>query len=187
MVEKVSRLVELVQGEAPVEWIVDSNQADLAGPRMAWPAGEVRVLFLVRDVRSWVHSRSKEKGNLGSRWRALGRWVRTNRRIEADLRRAGRPIFLLGYEELALAPAATLERLCSWLGLSFEPTMLSPGLTSTSHILAGNRMRHDESKTAAIRYDGAWISRGDRLIAMASQLPPVLGMNRRLVYSNDLL
>jgi hypothetical protein len=118
---------------------------------------------------------------------ALARWMRTNRQVEAALRRSGRPVFVLGYEELALAPEASLRRLCGWLGLSFDAAMLTPGPSSSSHILAGNRMRFDSDRAASIRYDASWMTQGGAVAEIAAALPPLRGMNRRLVYSNGLL
>lgn len=190
MAEKLERLVEGIARQpaaAPVQWLVDSYQADLSVPAMAWPGGEIRTLFLVRDVRSWVHSRSRRSDRPAAAWRALARWWRTNRQVDAALRRSGRPVFVLGYEELALAPEASLRKVCDWLGLPFDPAMLSPGSSSSSHILAGNRVRFDPERSASIRYDGSWMHQASAAIGIASQLPPVRSLNRRLVYGNALI
>ena len=66
--------------------------------------------------------------------------------------------------------------------------MLAPGLNSSSHILAGNRMRFDADRTRKIAYDGACLAAPGPTVAYdALLLPGVARMNRRLVYSNDLL
>ncbi len=188
--DKLNHLVTVLDGQRPetdLHWAVDSYQADLQVPQLSWPSGEIRCLFLVRDVRSWVHSRSHGRDRPAADWRALARWLRTNRQLERALGRSGRPVFVLGYEELALAPKASLCRLCEWLGLEFDGAMLSPGPSSSSHILAGNRMRFDSERSATIRYDGSWMARGTAPASIAAALPPIRGMNRRLVYGNGLL
>lgn len=190
MAEKLEQLVGRVAAQPvdpPQRWLVDSFQADLSVPTLPWPGGEVRTLFLVRDVRSWVHSRSRRRERPAAAWRALVRWLRTNHQVEGVLRRSGRPMFVLGYEELALAPEASLRKICNWLQLPFNAAMLSPGAASSSHILAGNRMRFDPQRSASIRYDGSWMNQAPAGIAIASQLPPLRGMNRRLVYGNGLI
>lgn len=169
------------------DWLVDSYQSDLAAPTLPWSRGEVRTLFLVRDVRSWVHSRSSRREKPAAAWRALARWLRTNRQMEKVLRGNGRPLFILGYEELALEPEASLRKVCAWLQLPFDPAMLSPGSSSTSHILAGNRLRFDPERCASIRYDGRWLAEGAMPVAIAAQLPPLRTLNRRLVYGNGVL
>jgi hypothetical protein len=167
---------------------VDSDQGDLEAPFLAWPEGEIRLLFLVRDARSWIHSRCRAEKRAGPEsWRTLMRWVRVNRRIEAALRRSARPIFVLGYEELALAPEAALTRVCEWLEQPFDAAMLSPGVASRSHILAGNRMRHDAGRRSSIRYDYGWLSSPYWPCRLAFLHPRVARMNRRLVYGNRLL
>lgn len=198
LVEKFERLASSVKtqagaplGNSPqhssVTWLVDSYQADLAAPTLPWSGGEVRTLFLVRDVRSWVHSRSRRRQKPAAAWRALARWLRTNRQLETFLRGSGRPLFVLGYEELALEPEASLRKVCAWLQLPFDPAMLSPGSSSSSHILAGNRLRFEPERCASISYDGRWLAGGSLPIAIAAQLPPLRSLNRRLVYGNGVL
>jgi len=191
--DKLQRLLAQVQALSPtaqpISWAVDSYQSDLEVPLLPLPGVEVRMIHLVRDVRSWVHSRAGgSRSAPGAAWRSLARWARTNAQVAEVLRRSGQPVFQLGYEELALAPEAALRKLCSWLELDYEPTMLSPAQTiEGSHILSGNRMRFDPSRSSAIRYDGKWLSGSHPWIGLAAQLPPLQAMNRRLVYSNQLL
>ena len=122
-----------------------------------------------------------------SGWRSLARWHRINGQLERRLQAAGKPVFQLGYEELALAPEAALSRLCHWLELSFAPGMLTPGPSSGSHILSGNSMRFDPLKSAHFRYDAAWLDSPFLPVHLALLLPSWQAMNRRLVYSNHLL
>ncbi len=190
---KLQRLLGQVgaqnRGDQPIAWAVDSYQSDLEVPLLPFPGVEVRLIHLVRDVRSWVHSRSAgSRSAPGAAWRSMARWARTNGQVAEVLRRSGRPVFQLGYEELALAPEAALNKLCTWLDLDYEPTMLRPAQDAQgSHILSGNRMRFDPSRSAAVRYDGGWLSGSHPWIGLAAQLPPLQAMNRRLVYSNQLL
>jgi hypothetical protein len=107
--------------------------------------------------------------------------------LEQRLRRSDCSVFQLGYEELALAPEAALRRLCDWLELPFEPAMLQPGLHSGSHIVSGNRLRFEPGQSHAIRYDAAWLTSTAMSLRVALLLPPLAAMNRRLVYSQDLL
>ena len=91
------------------------------------------------------------------------------------------------YEELALAPEATLKLLCDWLGLDFFPGMLSPENSSRSHIIAGNRMRYLAGKRNRIVYDGAWLASNSLSVRASLLVPGVASLNQRLVYSNNLL
>ena len=191
LLEKVDRLITpLTFGSA--RWLVESFQADEQLLNARALGRPVRVIHLVRDVRSWVHSEARrgvERHGRGRSvgWRSLVRWWRVNRRLEQRLRRSDCSVFQLGYEELALAPEAALRRLCDWLELPFEPAMLQPGLHSSSHIVSGNRLRFEPGQSHAIRYDAAWLTSTAMSLRVALLLPPLAAMNRRLVYSQDLL
>ena len=66
--------------------------------------------------------------------------------------------------------------------------MLASGLDSTSHSLAGNRVRFDADRSRTIAYDGAWLATpAPTAVHLGFLLPGVARMNRRLVYSNDHL
>ena len=167
-------------------WIVESYQDDVVLPWLEDPSIEIRILHLTRDLRSWVHSRSRdgrEQGQWFAGLKPLLRWCRLSSRHERLFRLTGKPVFQLGYEELALEPEQTLRRLCAWLGLPFEEAMLQPALHSTSHILSGNRMRFDTNRSASIAYDGSWMASRSGLAQLALMLPWVAALNQRLVYS----
>ena len=187
---KMQQLVQIVSrldGPTP-ELIVDSYQDDFVLPLDNQPELNRLVLHLTRDVRSWVHSRSRSDRDRGARfaeWRPLLRWARTNSRHETLLNRSIYPLFRLGYEELALDPRRQLERLCEWLKLDFSEAMLRPGRCSSSHILSGNRVRFDPERTGQIVYDGTWLSRPSGLAQLALMMPWLAAMNRRLVYSGQ--
>lgn len=188
---KMQQLMEIVsQLEGPTpELIVDSYQDDFVLPLDNQSELNRLVLHLTRDVRSWVHSRSRSeriRGAWFSDLRPLLRWTRTNSRHEMLLNRSIYPLFRLGYEELALDPRHHLERLCDWLNLDFSDAMLRPGRCSSSHILSGNRVRFDPERTGQIIYDGAWLSDPSGLAQTALLMPWIASMNRRLVYSSQL-
>ena len=66
--------------------------------------------------------------------------------------------------------------------------MRASSLDSTCHSLAGNRVRFDADRSRTIAYDGAWLAEpGPTAAHLGLLLPGVARMNRRLVYSNDLL
>ncbi len=55
------------------------------------------------------------------------------------MRRSGRPLFVLVYEELAVEQEASLRKLCTVLQLKLDQALLASGRPSSSHIPAGNR------------------------------------------------
>ncbi len=170
--------------------LVDSFQDELELAQGMPEDVDVRVIHLVRDVRSWLHSRLKAARQSPQplpEIRTLLRWWYVNRKFDRALQRCGRPVFRLGYEELALQPERSLRLLCDWLGLAFSDQMLAPSAHSTSHLLAGNRMRFDHDRSRAISYDAAWMASHEWLIPAALLIPAVSALNRKLVYSNKLV
>ena len=57
------------------------------------------------------------------------------------------------YEDLASDPEAELRRLCAFVGLEFEPTMLDVR-HRVQHVTSGNDMRL--RRDTRIRMDSAW-------------------------------
>ncbi len=193
--DKMGQLMQLASalpsssGE-PHRVLVDSFQDELVLPEAMPVDMDVRVIHLVRDVRSWLHSRLKAARQSAQplpELRTLLRWWYVNRKFDRVLQRCGRPVFRLGYEELALQPERSLRLLCQWLDLPFFEQMLTPGAHSTSHLLSGNRMRFDQDRSRSIRYDAAWMASREWLIPAALMIPGVAALNRNLVYSNKLV
>ena len=191
MQEKVLRLLKGSPHDGGAVWHVDSYQDDLEMMRLPEAMFDIRIIHLVRDVRSWVHSRARAGRKSGLRLpnlRQLARWWRVNAKFERSFRQSPYPVFHLGYEEFALQPQRSLELLSAWLSIDFQEVMLAPGQNSSSHILAGNRVRFDVERSRTIAYDGAWLAAPAPTAAhLALLLPNVARMNRRLVYSNGLL
>ena len=163
---------------------------------------EVKVVFLIRDVRAWTVSMRNLSRRMGeyrirellrkydlTNWRpyirrfATGRfleWHRGNRLLERYLARSRVPSFQLGYEELAQHPGPMLERICRFLDA--EPVDSMQRLDeSASHIVLGNRMHADPDRRREIVYDGKWLQQRDwRLPALL--LPHVMRYNASRVY-----
>lgn len=154
---------------------------------------DLRVLFLVRDVRSFTTSeidtmgRRQAVGRDGRRWGPFAtfrRWHAENHKTERFLVANRMPFFRLGYEELCLAPERIVPRICEFLDIGYEPVMLAPE-RSTSHVIRGNRMRHD-SRRRVVSYDPRWLVR--REWVMPSLLcRRIMRFNREQVYSNGLV
>ena len=107
----------------PHQVLVDSFQDELVLPEAMPVDMDVRVIHLVRDVRSWLHSRLKAARQSAQplpELRTLLRWWYVNRKFDRVLQRCGRPVFRLGYEELALQPERSLRLLCQWLDCHFR-------------------------------------------------------------------
>ena len=152
---------------------------------------DLRVIHLVRDIRSWLPRRvrsDRSEGKHFSSFRNAFRWFYVNQKFSNVFRRSGVPILHIGYEELALRPELTLRLICQWLDLDYTQQMLSPGLYSKSHILLGNRVRQQDDKNHQIVYDASWLRDGCLgFSSFVHSLPLVAKMHRDLVYSNGIL
>lgn len=189
--DQFSRLISPLSNQS-INWIVESYQSDESLLKMQRSRRPVRVIHLTRDVRSWIHSEARRGVSRYGRgrsvgWRGLQRWIRVNWRLEKKLRHFSQHSFRLGYEELALAPEASLKLLCDWLRLDFCRDMLQPQNSSRSHVIAGNRMRYLAGRRSRIEYDGAWLSSNSFSLRASLLVPGVASLNQRLVYSNNVL
>lgn len=166
---------------------------------------DLRVVHLVRDVRSWTISRidalKREKvltfRNAFRKHRLrvyrpyLYRsaimlfllWYVSAKRTEQLLHASMIPYFTLGYEEFACAPEKMGRELCEFLDIDWQPSMLTLRSRQT-HMALGNRMKDNPQKRHRIVYDVKWLSRREWLLPSAC-LPWVMGQNTRLVYSNS--
>jgi hypothetical protein len=112
---------------------------------------DLYVIHLVRDGRGVVHAYHRKYGALRH---GLGRWLKPSL-VAPWLERniPGERWLRLQYEQLAAAPEATLQRVCGFIGIPYEPAMLR----FRSHDwfgIGGNRMSKSEDET--IRLDERW-------------------------------
>jgi hypothetical protein len=191
MDKKVLRLLSSIARSDDDPWYVDSYQDDLSMVRLPSDLFDLRVIHLVRDIRSWLPGRvraDRHKGKPLPSFRNAFRWIYVNQKFSNVFRQSGMPVLRVGYEELALRPEHTLRLICEWLGLAFSTQMLSPGTYSKSHILLGNRVRWQGDRNQQIVYDGSWLAGHDPcFLAFLLSVPLVAKMHRSLVYSNNFL
>lgn len=153
---------------------------------------QLRVVFLLKDVRAFVTSAAALPTPNGvGRVRAVARksrvlralqWYRENQAYARFLEQHNVPYFQLGYEELCLQTEQVLAAMCEFLGIEPDPRMHSPQ-QSQSHILRGNRLRHDSRRGMGIVYDNRWFYSW-RTQAVAATLPAVMAWNTENVYRN---
>ena len=165
---------------------------------------DLRVIFLIRDVRPWVVSMRK---NLEKRaqlrfsdllkkyglkapfeWlmtrpvKFFWHWYLLNRQTQRFLMQEGITTMQMGYEELCFYPELMLAQIGDFLELPFDPEVVSLG-TSEEHIILGNRMRRQPEKRARIYYDHRWFS--NRAWVLSSLLfRRIMNYNAREVYRN---
>ena len=165
---------------------------------------ELKLLFIIRDVRGWSKS-SKESEkrkreipynkifskNFFSLWKPYLRhnilrhvpfwlpfeWYHRNLNIKRFISQKKLSVFNLSYEMLALNTDQTLLNLHAYLEVE-------PGLEASDrqlHIVRGNRMAFDPAKNKSIYYDNQWLS--DVWVQYESMAWPfIMKKNRDWVY-----
>ena len=158
----------------------------------------VRVIFLVKDIRNYLHSMLKRARTFpgagmvpnksSDRLRSwLGRivptfllyswrWRRVNLLMQNFLLHSGVPHFRLGYEEFMLKDAETLPSLEGFLGVEKKDALA----LAEHHILLGNFPYL--SGSTQLRYDEAWLHSERLTFPVALVAATMTKVNRRLVY-----
>lgn len=165
---------------------------------------DLRVIFLVRDVRPWMISMRKDRESRGDLWlqdlvkrygikapvewvlrspyKYFWHWYLLNRKTQRFLTQSDVPFLQIGYEEICFYPELMISKMGEFLDLDLDPRMVSLG-ASENHVILGNRMRHQPDKRTQIHYDHRWFYSGSWL--MPSLLfPNIMNFNAREVYLN---
>jgi sulfotransferase family protein len=168
------------------------------------PGVDVRVIFLIRDVRSWTVSMRDVNRRAGDfyigdlvrkyGWRAwkpyLGRtavkyfwhWYLINRQTQRYLHKKNIQTIQIGYEELCLYPDLALRKICDFLGVGFEENGILLG-DGSNHVLHGNRMRAEPDKRQRVAYDDRWFYSGEWQLP-SILFPHIMKYNNLEVYKN---
>jgi len=189
----------------PDHILVDASKGTQALERVRSIEGvDLRVIFLVRDVRGWICSlrdRARRHGQnrLISQMKALGPvrgfkrflasrpivlgllWYFENAHNQRFLNKNSIPYISLGYEEFAMNTDAALQRVDAFLGIQSEESESTEG--ADNHVICGNRMRLDNDNNTQIRYDNRWMRRGDWMPAWLL-FPFIRRWNRLHVYAD---
>lgn len=113
---------------------------------------EARVVFVTRDGRDTVASLKKRYGDLHL---ALDRWVTDNTPLQAW--RSDPRVFLITYEDLVRGPETLVKKLCAFLNLKYQDTMLHSTNNPYQRLARGNMVIRSEQVSKPI-YDntGKW-------------------------------
>ena len=153
-----------------------------------WDHIDVKVLFLIKDVRTFTISHldlAKRKG-LHYKYRIPAyhffNWYYKNREVQNFLRKEQIPYLQIGYEELCLYTNQIIQKLYDFLGEKQESSMVSLK-DSGSHAIRANRMLGQPEKHQGIFYDHRWFYRKEWLL-WALLFPNIMRFNQREVYTN---
>lgn len=126
---------------------------------------DVRVLFLVRDVRGWAVSDRKTRQRKGRASRLLAlsmlSWWQAQRQFLNQLSRRNLTYQIVSYEGLVFQTHPAICRISKFHSLNFEETDWSTKLNHdipVVHDVFGNRMKNNPKLRTAITYDDSWQS-----------------------------
>ncbi|WP_282063801.1 sulfotransferase family protein [Roseobacter litoralis] len=92
---------------------------------------DIRIIHLVRDPRDVARS-SIGMGWAGSTWFGIDHWIRTETNWDKNSAQLTEDqVFFLRYEDLLQTPTKTLTRLCAFVGVPYDPAMLTFSESST--------------------------------------------------------
>ena len=168
------------------------------------PEINLKVIYLIKDVRSWTTSsltnrkkspeRQKQwKGKYGwKRWIVqyiieipiyhFWQWYLKNKEMQSFIRQNNIKSFQVGYEELCLYTQNTISSICEFLDIEVVENMFSPK-HSNSHIVRGNNMRSNKNKRQAVLYDTRWFCQREWLLP-SLLFPNIMKFNKKEVYGN---
>lgn len=138
----------------------------------------VRVIYLVRDGRAVVHAYRRKYDSWFVGWRSLMRIDKAAIRLKEKY--GSKNWLTIRYEDLATNPKKTLEEICTFSNINFEPIMLSPD-TSKFNGIGGNRLRKHPIEN--IKLDTAWKNEMPRLVRTFTSLT-VSSFNRKHGYKD---
>ena len=97
-----------------------------------------RIIHLLRDPRDVARS-SIGMGWVGTPWRGARHWIRTEEEWDRHASRAA-AVHQIRYEDLVRDPVRALTRVCAFLGLDYDPTMMRVAFRTSTYSEVDARM-----------------------------------------------
>lgn len=142
------------------------------------------VVFLLKDVRSWVASMNKlshKKSYIPffSELSSAISWYRMNRKILYDLTKLQLPYSQISYEQLCSDPEHYCKKILQ--EATAQDFTLRPNETTHAHITYGNAVRYDMKRILQVTYDTRHLQQfWTGVIAL-----PFFQWNKKMVYRED--
>lgn len=157
LIRNTKAVTDLVRELSGARIIIDSSKDYLRMRELyaSFAPGEMKVIYLTRDGRGCLWSTLKR--GLATPAVFAREWAANQRRTQTMLRGVRQEDQCrIQYEALCTDPEATLRRLCAFIGVDFDPAMLT--LTPAEHhTIAGNRIR--TRRGMDVRLDTTWRER----------------------------
>lgn len=92
---------------------------------------DVRIIHLLRDPRDVARS-SIGLGWAGNTWYGINHWIKTEKQWDRAARRLSpEQVLTVRYEDILADPKEGLGKICAFLGLSYDPEMMSYSETTS--------------------------------------------------------
>jgi len=166
-IEFYKQLIKFLEDEYPhINYLVDTSKS-IQG-LSPWVnlikeslISEIKILFLVRDVRGWVLSeksrRLRKKISPRPLFLSCFDWKRRQKRILKSLQNFGLNFLIVSYESLIFNTQFALSRIAKFINLPLESNTYEINLSNAIvHDVFGNRMKNDFFKRSMITYDDSW-------------------------------
>jgi hypothetical protein len=141
---------------------------------------DLKIIYLVRDIRSWCYSRNSRLGS--NHLRLAYQWFKGNMKILHFIKKNNFEYKVFGYEEIAIYPSIMFKKICDFIGADYDDVMLVPD-KSQSHVFYGNVAKGDKNKRKGIIYDARWMT-SLPLVLYSTLFFPLMLFNKKMVYSN---
>lgn len=157
------------------------------------PRVDVKVIYMIRDVRGWTVSLRQQQGQnfkyLPSYQRFLRnipgrlfwRWYLANKRNQEDIQKLGTAWLQLSYEELCLYPVSSLAKISGFLNEQFTEKVFAFN-NAEHHGVLINSMRNDERKMSGLFYDSRWFFNQRQWQLPMVLFPNIMKYNNHEVY-----
>ncbi|MEM7045568.1 MAG: sulfotransferase [Pseudomonadota bacterium] len=141
-----------------VSWLVDASKDPY---RLLWLQAsghfDIRVIHLVRRPEGFVANMMRSAGAVGAMAavKYAGRWLIDNLIGSALIWRMFWPdaVKRVRYEDLAQDPEGTLDDICRWLDVPFDPDRAHATRYAVNHGVAGNRPRWE---SLPVMFEESW-------------------------------
>lgn len=121
---------------------------------------DLKIIYLVRDVRGWVWSDVGVRKRKNRRQRSLGIsmifWYIQQLRFRMALRGSRLQSYTLSYESLVFEQQQEMANIFRFLDMKQEDVMKSDLTKGFVHDVTGNRMKSELKSSTPIKYDFAW-------------------------------
>jgi hypothetical protein len=135
------------KGKGEVRLIGDKNpQYSLFIPQLLKVFPSAKFVFITRDPRDQVMSMMKVNFERRSVSSLAYRWKYFNREIRGQMRKFPGQFHYVKYEDLICEPSAEVERVCRFLGISYDEGMLSASARAEAYVNSGSLVKeHHQS------------------------------------------